>query len=180
MAEQKENDMTKMLSKQLNLELTSFYNYLKLETICSQPDKGLCGLKAFFEQEKIEELSHARGIHEFMIKHDMKIEWMPITPSFEDSDASTPADMLKLAYENEQRENENVNEAYKKACEMCEHSVCNFLQAYLDEQVESLNKLQRMMTRVGKIKDETGMMVMDMMLKHCIEKKKKKCCEKKM
>lgn len=175
MGEQKDNEVSKMLSKQLNLELTSYYNYLKLESICMRSDKCFCGLAEYFRIQKDEELAHARGIQELLIRQNMKISWEPLTSSFEDSNAETPADMIKLAYENEKRENENIHATYKKACEEGESSVCNFLQAYIDEQVTSMNEIERLMMKVSKIKDETGMMIFDMMLKCCCEKKK--CCE---
>lgn len=174
MAEQKECEMSKMLSKQLNLECSSLYNYLKLETICLQSDRNFCGLAEFFRKQKREEGEHALGVRQFMVRRNMKINWAPIQDSIDDN-VKCPKAMLKMALENEMRENENLNATNKKATELGEYSVCSFLQPYLDEQLNSMNKLERLLGKLEHIKDPAGMMIFDVLLSDYMEKK---CREK--
>ncbi|KAF7684636.1 Soma ferritin [Astathelohania contejeani] len=127
------------LNSQLNLEYKAFYFYQFCMAYFNQHDIALPGLTQFFENMAFEELTHAKGIIDYMNKCFFEVKFRPI---------STGCDIL-----------ENVNDVFKKSVEFeiqvynhileiynyCENigdrATTIFLDPYVKEQIDSIKEL---------------------------------------
>ncbi|KAM0678437.1 hypothetical protein COBT_004215, partial [Conglomerata obtusa] len=128
--------ISEALNKQLNLEFTSFYLYKACATHCASQSVALPGLHKYFKRQEKEELSHAKGVIEHMIHHEIPIIYESISIQFNPKNVK---DLLDLALKNEEGERENIMQAYQLASDNNDFDTCIFLDAYVKESSKSVS-----------------------------------------
>ncbi|KAK1348487.1 Dysferlin [Hamiltosporidium tvaerminnensis] len=155
--------MTELLSQQLNLEYKAFYIYSACNAYFDRSDVALQGLSKYFKKMYKEELTHAKGIIEYMNKNDINIEFKNIQIDdlkikFENLDVVS---IFEKCIEFEKAVQKNILEMYKYAEENDDYSLCVFLDPYVAEQVDSIKELKDHLKNAIRCKDNLGVYIFD-------------------
>ncbi len=124
--------MESALNEQINKEMYSAYLYMAMSADAS--DKGLDGFARWFMVQYHEEMFHAMKIYEYINDQGGKVTLKGIQePPSEFSDIQ---DMFNKTLEHEQFITKSINELVDLAIEEKDHATHNFLNWYVEEQVE--------------------------------------------
>ena len=141
--------MEKALNKQLNAELYSGYLYLSMAAYFE--DNDLAGFANYMRVQALEEQDHAMKFYDYIIRRGAKVtlteieapqtEWKGVIPAFEH--------VLK----NEKMVTGLIDDLVDLAIEQKDHATNNFLQWYVEEQVE---EEENAMENLAKVKLADG------------------------
>lgn len=138
-------EMEKALNEQVKWELYSAYLYLSMASYFE--DKGLSGFAHWMKAQTAEEVMHAMKFYRFIFERDGRVvlEEIPAPPS----DWESPLHVFEYAYKHEQEVTARINKLMTLAKQKEDYATENFLQWFVEEQVEEeasfkaiLNKLQ--------------------------------------
>lgn len=159
-----ECDLNAHLTKQLNLELSSFYLYLSLESLSAHNEYSLPGFQRFFKIQKKEELRHAKGIQDYATKRNIALNYEAIEIPYASSCVKDPIDYFRLSLEHEKKECENILATYEKASKNLDFETCAFLDAYVKEQSKSIKELEMMIKNLSRCTSGEGLFIFDQQL----------------
>lgn len=124
--------MEKALNEQINAELWSAYLYLSMSNDCAS--KGLNGAAHWFERQFHEEQEHAMKIKNYILSRGSRVTLTPI------AGVETEWDSLKTAFKDtlnhERKVTAMINKLYSLAVTQSDFATQNFLNWFVDEQVE--------------------------------------------
>ncbi|MFC6277157.1 ferritin [Psittacicella hinzii] len=121
-----------VLNKQLNAELESSNIYLVMSNWCRT--RGLLGAATFFKGHADEEYQHFKKIWNHLEDNDVRPH-VGVVPAV-NLQVSSLKDVLEQAYEHEKLVTSLINNCVKVAQEANDYKTFNFLQWFVDEQVE--------------------------------------------
>jgi len=124
--------MQDAISKQINRELYSGYLYLSMSTYFEE--KNLRGFAKWMRIQAKEEQKHAMKMYEFMYERagHVKLAAIEAPPHHWKS----PLDVFKESYKHEQKVTEMIHNLITMAMAEKDYATMNFLQWYVEEQVE--------------------------------------------
>lgn len=134
------------LNKQINMELTASYIYMSMAYHFDRDDVALEGYHKFFKHQSDEEREHAEKLMKYQNKrggrlvfHDVakptQIEWKNAVDALEDA--------LAL----EKKVNESLLAIHKIASDKDDAHLTDYLEEeFLDEQVQSINQIAKLIT----------------------------------
>lgn len=123
--------MTKALNAQLNFEYYSAYVYLAMSAHADSV--GLKGISTWFDAQYQEEMMHAtKFLHYIMERGEVELEAIE-KPRKEYKDV---LEMFEVTLEHEQEVTARINDLATLAIEEKDHATSNFLQWFINEQVE--------------------------------------------
>lgn len=129
-----------MLVRQIASEATAHTHYLAISVYFRQ--RSLDRWAELFHKQSVEEAGHAKKIMDFLI--DCNIEFdMPGVPS-QSSRFDSALDACKSALASEQRVSKQFQEMAAAAIEEKDFRVFQFLQWFIEEQVEEESKMQKL------------------------------------
>lgn len=124
--------MEKALNEQLNAELYSAYLYLSMAAYFE--DNDLSGFANYMTVQAKEEQDHAMKIYNYIIRRGAKVTLTPIDgPQTEWKDN---IDVMEHQLKHEQYVTSLINNLVDLSIEQKDHATNNFLQWYVNEQVE--------------------------------------------
>ena len=133
-----------LINDQINKELYSAYLYLAIADYYA--DAGLDGYANFYKIQAEEERDHALIFRKYLLENDKVPELKAIdAPNKTFSDFMEP---LQAAYEHEQYVTGLINNIYKVASEANDYRACQFLQWFIDEQMEEEDTARDMITKM--------------------------------
>jgi len=130
--------LSKMLIEQIGHELRAHQLYLGMSTYFNRQSLNRWG-KLFYNQS-IEEAGHATKIMEFLTDNNVTYD-LPALKSATTRYSSALA-VAKASLENEQKVTAQFNEMSQMALSENDHTAYQFLQWFLNEQVEEERKVQ--------------------------------------
>jgi ferritin len=147
-----------LLNQQVNAEMYSGYLYLSMNSYFES--KNLSGFANWMKVQAQEELSHAMKIYDYIIERGgtvtltaieaPKTQWQSITEVFEDT------------YAHEQKVTGLINDLVDSASEEKDHASVNFLQWFVDEQVEEEANASKLLEELKMIGEGgTALFMMD-------------------
>jgi ferritin len=138
------------LNKQINEELYSSYLYLSMSAYFE--DMGLKGFANWMMVQAMEERDHAMKIYNYLVNQGARVKLYEIKePPFEfGSIKNTFEEVLK----HEQHITSKINELVDIAEELKDRATFNFLQWYIDEQVEEEENARDILTRLEFVGDD--------------------------
>ncbi len=150
--------MTDALNKQIQEELFSSYLYLSMSAHFS--DMGLDGFANWMDVQQKEERDHAMKIYNYMLSQGAKIKLLRIEePQHE---WKTPLEMFKAGLKHEQHITACINGLVDIAEKEKDRATFNFLQWYVDEQVEEEENARNIIDKLTLIKtDSNGIFMLD-------------------
>lgn len=120
------------INLQINREMYSAYLYLAMSAYCENID--LPGFANWFRIQYQEEMVHAFGLFDYLIERDGKPELMAIEQP--PTDFGKPLQVFEQALEHERKVTAWINDLVTLAIAEKDYAAQNFLQWYVNEQVE--------------------------------------------
>nr|CAH8841442.1 unnamed protein product [Trichobilharzia regenti] len=116
----------------------------------SRPDVGLSGFAKFFRNSANEEIEHARKFSEFINKRNSKVILKNIILPSDGvpMDFKNIHEAIDLAIDKELYVSTQIVELHKLASKMNDATTQDFLDEFLQEQVDSVSKLREMRSRL--------------------------------
>lgn len=154
----KENkDLYDLINKQINFEIYSAHVYLHMA--CFLAAEGLAGFQNFYMIQHEEELAHAKKLLNYLLErgYTPQITNWDETPAAEYTDA---LEVAKVALMHEQVVTDRFNFLVNKAREISDNATLNFLNWFIDEQVEEEANFADMIQKIKIVKD-AGLYILD-------------------
>jgi len=124
--------MAKAINAQINREMYSAYLYLAMSAYCESID--MPGFANWFRIQYQEEMVHAFGMFDYLIARDGRPELHAIDKP--EKDFGTPLEVFEEALSHERKVTAWINELVSLAISEKDYAAQNFLQWYVNEQVE--------------------------------------------
>lgn len=124
--------MVEALNKQVNEEFYAAYLYLSMSAYCESIN--LKGFSSWLKVQRLEELTHAMKIHDFLIECNARVTLLPIAEP--QTEWTTPLAVFEAAHEHEKKVTAMIHNLVKLAEELKEYAPMTMLQWFVDEQIE--------------------------------------------
>jgi len=143
-------EMEKALNEQVKWELYSAYLYLSMAAYFE--DKGLTGFAHWMKAQTAEEFMHAMKFYNFIFERDGRVvlEEIPAPPT----DWESPEAVFEYAYKHEQEVSARINKLMSLAKKMEDYATENFLQWFVEEQVEEEASFKAILSKLKLIKGD--------------------------
>jgi len=149
--------MEEALNKQVNRELFAGYLYLSAATYYQSVD--LPGFANWMEVQYREEVTHAQRIYNYIHERGGRVRLQPIEGP--PTDWENPGQPLEAAYGHEQKVTAWINDLMNMAIELRDHATVNFLQWFVEEQVEEEDNTSALVNRYKLAEGGNGLFMMD-------------------
>ncbi|MEO0453758.1 MAG: ferritin [Verrucomicrobiota bacterium] len=137
-----------LIKEQVGHEFSAFYQYIAISTWCDA--EALPELARYFSRQAEEERQHALKMVQFLNDTDCQVVFPQIaTPQ---SSFGTVEEVIQSAYDQEVRVTDQIKAIYDVASEHNDRVTQNFMQWFLEEQVEevaSMDTLLKIAKRAG-------------------------------
>lgn len=133
-----------LINDQINKELYSAYLYLSIADYYAEA--GLDGYANFYTIQAQEERDHALIFRKYLLENDK----VPVLKAIDapDKEFHDFMEPLKAAYAHEQYVTDLIDNIYKVASEVHDYRACQFLQWFIDEQMEEEDTARDMITKM--------------------------------
>ena len=139
----------KALNQQINAEFYSSYEYLAMSAYFESVN--LSGFAQWMKLQSQEEYGHAMKIYDYMQQVDGKISLMKIDPP--SGGWKSPLDVFKETYAHEQKVTKAIYALVELAMNEKDFATNNFLQWFVNEQVEEESTALKILERIKLIGD---------------------------
>lgn len=149
------------VNKQINMELYASYVYQAMAYHFDRDDIALKGMFAFFKKSSDEERTHGQMFMEYQNKRGGRIVFQDIkAPAVEwNNHIHALEDALAL----EKKVNESILALHGIAAGNNDAHLCDYLEAhFIDEQVQSINELAKLIVNAKRCGDGLGVYQFDM------------------
>ncbi|MCL2157303.1 MAG: ferritin [Methanobrevibacter sp.] len=150
--------MEKELNNQLNAEMYSGYLYLAMAAYFE--DSDLSGFANWMRVQAQEELSHSMRFYDYIIRRGAKVSLDAIEkPNFE---WGSPLEVFDHVLSHEKTVSGLINNLVNLAIEENDHATNNFLQWFVEEQVEEEESASAALNKVKLASDtHNGILIID-------------------
>ena len=152
--------MNEGINKQIGLELGAYLQYLTISTYFDV--EGLSELAAFFKTQAEDERDHAERFINHVVAFNGKLEIPAIEAPV--GTVSSVLEAAKLSLDWEMKVTEEINGLIKLAVSEGDHITENFLTWFLDEQLEELSTMNRLL-KVAKRAGDNELAVEEFMVR---------------
>jgi ferritin heavy chain len=152
------------LNEHINAEYTASYIYHSMSSFFNKSNVALPGLSKFFEEQYKEEQQHANEFMKYQIQRGGCVKLLTINQpqsDFNHNQKTSALYAMELALEMEQNINNKLLELHKCAEENNDVNFCDFIEKYLEEQVESIYKISTYITQLQHIEKGIGLFLFD-------------------
>ncbi|NMB06882.1 MAG: ferritin [Tissierellia bacterium] len=150
--------LLKELNDQFNFELESAYVYMSMAAYCSAEDYD--GFAHFFIVQAQEEYQHAMKFYDFIYDVDGRAIMKAIPEP--DKDYDSILDAFKKALAHEELVTSKINKLVDLAKEENNHVTLNFLQWFVEEQLEEETSMKKIISTLERIDGNfQGMYMLD-------------------
>ncbi|GAB5558666.1 MAG: ferritin [Synoicihabitans sp.] len=137
-----------LINEQVGHEFSAFYQYIAVSTWCDA--EALPEMSKYFAKQAEEERMHAMKMVQFLGDTDRTVAFPALdSPK---SDFESVEKVVQLAYDQEVKVTDQIKAIYDAAAENNDRVTQNFLQWFLEEQVEevaSMDTLLKITRRAG-------------------------------
>lgn len=137
-----------LLNEQVGHEFNAFYQYLAVSNWCEA--EALPEMAKYFASQAEEERSHALKMVQFLNDTDRTVTFPAIAAA--KSEFTSVEEIVKLSYDQEVKVTDQIKAIYDAAAENNDRVTQNFLQFFLEEQVEevaAMDTLLKITRRAG-------------------------------
>lgn len=137
-----------LINEQVGHEFSAFYQYIAVSTWCDAEALPECA--RYFAKQAEEERQHALKMVQFLNDVDCSVEFPAIAKPI--SSFGTVEEVIQLAYDQELKVTDQIKAIYNAAAEHNDRVTQNFMQWFLEEQVEevaSMDTLLKISKRAG-------------------------------
>ena len=152
------NKLQEAINYQINRELYSEYFYLSMASFFNAA--GLSGFENFFLVQVEEERFHAMKMYRFLNEKGGRVTLSAIEGP--KTEFKSPLEVFQLAYAHEQMVTGLINDLMDLAIAENDHATKNFLNWFVEEQVEEEANMDTILNKLKLIKGEGhGLLMMD-------------------
>lgn len=143
-------ELEKALNEQLKWEIYSGYLYLSMAAYFDS--LGLEGFSHWMKAQTAEELMHAMKFYKFLNERDGRVilEEIPSPPTNWES----PEKVFEFAYNHEKEVTRRIHNLMNLAKKLGDYPTENFLQWFIEEQVEEENSFKSILNKLKLIKND--------------------------
>jgi len=138
------------LNKQINSELTAWYQYLGMAAWCS--GQQLHGFAKWLRAQAQEEHSHAMRLYEFLVARDLSIQMLPLDEP--PTEFESVLHVFQKALDREQENTRRVHGIFELALEQKAFASLVELQWFITEQVEEEATAREILAKVRMVADD--------------------------
>jgi len=144
------NEMENALNEQLKWELYSAYLYLSMSAYFE--NIGLEGFAHWMKAQAAEEIMHAMKFYKFIFERDGRVilQEIPAPPK----EWKSPEDTFTYAYNHEKEVTNKINNLMSLAKKFQDYAAENFLQWFVEEQVEEEDSFRNLLNKLKLIKND--------------------------
>jgi ferritin len=142
----------KAINKQINAELYSAYLYYSMSAYFEE--KNLSGFANWMRIQALEEQTHAHKFYSYLIERGGRVELEPIKGP--ETSWESPLAAFEAAYNHERHVTELINDMVNLAQKEKDHATNNFLQWYVDEQVEEEATADEIVEKIKMVEKAPG------------------------
>ena len=152
------NKLEKALNKQINAEFYSAYFYLSMSSFLNEIN--LTGFSNWMRIQFEEEQFHAMKIYDYLLERGGKVKLNAIEkPPHKWKDV---IDVFKDVLKHEQHVTKLINDLTDLAIQEKDHATVNFLQWFIDEQVEEEANVSELLAQLEMIEGKgSGLFMLD-------------------
>ncbi|XP_046463363.1 soma ferritin-like [Daphnia pulex] len=149
------------INKQINIELNAHYQYLALAAYYDRDDVALKGFAKFYKESADEENEHAQMFMKYQNIRGGRVVLTSINRPAQQEWAS-PLVAMEFALNLEKQVNQSLLDLHKVAGIHSDPHLSNYLEEhFLEEQVQSINKLAKHHTNLLRVGDGLGIFMYD-------------------
>lgn len=150
--------MQQAINRQINRELFSEYYYLSMASYFNST--GLSGFENFFLVQVEEERFHAMKMYRFLNERGGRVYLKEIEAP--ETEFKSPLAVFELAYEHEKLVSSLINGLMDLAIQENDHAARNFLNWFVEEQVEEESAMHTIVNKLKLIGGEGhGLLMLD-------------------
>lgn len=138
------------LNEQMKNEFYSAYLYLSMAAFCDSED--LVGFAHWFKEQAKEEEFHAMKFYDYINDRNGEIELQGIEAPENNFDSLR--DVFETSFNHEQKVTEMINDLMDIAKEEGDHASINFLNWFVEEQVEEEDQFETLLNKIKRIGEE--------------------------
>jgi len=147
-----------LLNEQINHEMSSSYTYLAMSSWFEETPYS--GFAQWMYTQSLEETDHAMKFYHFLVDRNAQVSLMSIAQPL--ATYSSALDVFKFSLDQEQKVTGQIHHLYTVAEETRDHETKNFLNWFLDEQVEEEKNVRDMIDRLELVGDNpVGLLQLD-------------------
>jgi len=148
------------INKQVNLELGAHYAYMSMSVYFDRDDVALPGFSKYFKKASAEEAEHVEKFMKFQNSRGGRVLLEDIPKPAKD-EWGTPLEAMKAALELEKTVNQSIIDLHELAEKKADGNLADFLEGFLEEQVESIKAIGDLISRITRAGPGLGEIVMD-------------------
>jgi ferritin heavy chain len=148
------------LNKQINLELHAGYTYQSMAFYFERDDVALPGFSKFFKKSAEEEREHAEKLMKYQNKRGGRVVYQDIPKPMRDTWGSG-LDAMQAALELEKNVNQALLNLHKVASNSPDAQMADFIEEFLEEQVDSIKQLGEYVTQLKRVGSGLGEYMFD-------------------
>lgn len=150
--------LLKELNDQFNFELLSGYYYMGMAGYCS--DENMNGFAHFLIEQAKEEYEHAMKIYDFIYDMDGRVRTQAMQEP--KNDYASFLEVFEEALSHEKLVTSRINNLVEMAMEEKSYPTIQFLQWFIEEQVEEENTMKDIIFKLDKMKQNSqGLFMLD-------------------
>merc|ERR1712142_288906 len=148
------------INRQVNMELHAHYVYLSMALYFDRDDVALPGFAKYFKKASAEEAEHAEKFMKHQNARGGRVVLKDI-PRPEKDEWGSPLDAMKAALELEKTVNQSIIDLHALAGVKEDGNLTDFLEDFLEEQVEGIKAVADLVTRITRAGPGLGEIIMD-------------------
>jgi len=142
-------NLLKELNNQFNFELLSGYYYMGMAAYCSSQDMN--GFAHFLIEQAKEEYEHAMKFYEFINDMDGRVTTLAMEEP--KNDYTSFLEVFEAALDHEKLVTSKINNLLEMALEEKSYPTIQFLQWFIEEQLEEENSMKDIIVKLERMKD---------------------------
>jgi ferritin len=147
--------MAAALNEQVKNEFFAYWTYLQMSYTFNA--MGLKVFSTWYNQQALEEQAHAMKIAHYLLDQGAKVQLLSLDQP--KADYKSAEEVVQAALDHEIKVTKQINDLASLAREEHDHATENFLQFYVQEQVEEVATATELLDLV-KMSDSTGQLLM--------------------
>ena len=144
--------MLNALNDQFNFELLSGYYYMAMASYCSSEEME--GMSHFLHEQSKEEYEHAKKFYEFINDIDGRVKMQAMTEPR--NDYNSFLEVFQEALSHEEQVTSKINNLLDMAIEEKDYPTMQFLQWFIEEQVEEEASMKAIISKLERIEGNFG------------------------
>jgi len=154
-------DAEAFVNKQINIELYASYVYLSMSYYFDRPDVALPNIAKWFKEQSDDEREHATKLLKYQNTRGGRVVLQPVRKPEKDEWGS-PLEAFQAALALEKFNNQSLLELHALSSSKQDAALCDFLEeSYLREQVETIEKIGKMITNLQRVGQGLGEYIFD-------------------